>query len=206
MKRQENESRPARGRPRDVRAKRAILAATRKVLGEGGYTRLTIEGVAARSEVGKATIYRWWPSKGELVLEAVGDDIAIGTVPDSGNTRADLKAAIEQLIATFSRRLAAVVIFAAIATLDDDPLLARAFRDRYVYPWRSSAAAAIGRGVARGDLPPDTDVEFLLDVIVGTVFQRALVVREPATGGLARKLLRMILPTKLVRPRPRGTP
>jgi len=186
---------PVRGRPRDIRTQKAILRATRQLLGKVGYSRLTIEGVAARSGAGKATIYRWWPSKGDLVLEAAEPEVAIGVVPDTGETRGDLSVAIKQLIGTFSNRLAAVVIFAAIATLDDDPAMARTFREKYVYPWRVSAAAAIRRGIERGDLPSDTDVELVLDIIVGTVFQRTLVMRDPRTEGLHEQMLRVVLPS-----------
>ena len=189
-----NDGQLARGRPRDPKTQQAILRATRQILGKVGYARLTVEGVAARSGAGKATIYRWWPTKGDLALEAAGTDIEIGVVPDTGDTRRDLLIATEQLIMTFTKRLAGIVIFAAISTVDDDPAMAAKFRDKYVYPWRTSAAEAIERGMQRGDLPADTDVQFLLDVMVGTVFQRTLVVRGPVTEGLAKQLLNLVLP------------
>jgi AcrR family transcriptional regulator len=190
-----NDRMPApRGRPRDSKTQKAILRATRRMLGKVGYSRLTIESVAAMSGAGKATIYRWWPTKGDLVLEAAGADIEIGVVPDTGDTRGDLRIATEQLVATFTRPLASVVIFAAIAQLDDDLRMAAAFRDKCVYPWRKSAAEAIQRGIDRGDIPSEADVQLLLDVIVGTVFQRTLVVKEPLTEGLADRLLGLVLP------------
>lgn len=184
---------PKRGRPRDVATHDAILRATRDLLDERGYPGLTIEGVAARAGTAKSTVYRWWSSKGALVLEAALDNISIGTVPDTGDTRADLSIAVEQLIGTFSDRLAGIVIFAVTAGLDDDPTLAATFREVFVYPWRSSAAQAIERGVARGDLPPDTDIQFILDVIVGVVFQRTLVMAQPMTEGLEQRILDLVL-------------
>ena len=185
---------PARGRPRSGKSTEAILAAARELLHETGYTRLTIEAVAARSGAGKATIYRWWPTKGELILEAARAEISIGTVPDHGNLRDDLSAAIRQLVETFSRPLASAVIFAAISPSDTDLPMAANFRDRHVYPWRVSAAEAIRRGIARGELDASTDIQFVLDVIVGTVFQRTLVMKEPAVEGLVDKLLALVLP------------
>jgi AcrR family transcriptional regulator len=184
--------RSARGRPRSAASSDAILASTRELLVEVGYERLTIEGVAARSGTGKATIYRWWSTKGELVLDAAGEEIAIGVVPDTGETRADLQAAIGQLIGTFSRPFASIVIFAAITTATADPKMAQIFRDKYVYPWRKSAAEALVRGVARGDLN-DEDIQFVLDVIVGTVFQRTLVLKELNTEGLTGQLIGLLL-------------
>jgi AcrR family transcriptional regulator len=186
---------PRRGRPRDAATHEAILEATRSLLDESGYVGLTIEGVAARAETAKSTVYRWWPTKGALVLEAALDSISIGSVPDTGDTRQDLSIAIRQLIGTFTDRLAGIVIFAVIAGLDDDPTLAAAFREVFVYPWRTTAAQALERGMARGDLPPDLDVEFTLDVIVGVAFQRTLVTAEPMTEGLDEAILDLVLPS-----------
>ncbi len=183
---------PRRGRPRSAASHVAILEAVRDILLEVGYARLTIERVAAQSGTGKPTVYRWWPTKGELVLDAAGDEIAIGLVPDTGQTRTDLREAIAQLITTFSKPLASIVIFAAITTAAADPKMAQIFRDKYVYPWRKSAAEALARGIARGDLR-DADIQFALDVIVGTVFQRTLVLKEPNTEGLTEQLLTFLL-------------
>ncbi len=195
-------STPKRGRPRDPKTQQSILQATRELLLEVGYPRLTIEGVATRAGAGKATIYRWWTTKGDLVLEAAADHLAIGLVPDTGDTRQDLLIAAQQLIKTFSDRLAGLVIFAVIANLDPDPNVARAFRDTWVGPWRQSAVEAIERGINRGDFPASTDSVFILDVVVGAVFQRTLVVPEPMTGGLDQAILDLILPT----PNPGNSP
>lgn len=187
------EQKRGRGRPRSEKTKGIILDATRTLLLEFGYQRLTMEGVAKRSGASKATVYRWWPTKGALVLDAAGDEIAIGTVPDTGNTREELQIAISQLIETFCKPVASIVIFAAITTVEADPSMAATFRDEYVYPWRVSAAKAIERGIARGELAVG-DTQFVLDVIVGTVFQRTLVMKEPMTVGLAEHLLELLLP------------
>ena len=98
-----------RGRPRDKRTHDAVLAATRAILLEHGYPALTIEAVAARAETARTTVYRSWPTKGELVLDAAGDDIAIGVVPDTGSTRGDLEIAVRQLTEAFSRRIVGFV-------------------------------------------------------------------------------------------------
>jgi AcrR family transcriptional regulator len=189
----DDDTKKPRGRPRSRQSQRAILAAALESLDEVGYQRLTIQGVARRAGVSKATIYRWWPSKSELVLDAAADHLAIGLVPDSGSTRADLRAAGDQLVATFSDRIAAIVILAAIARVDDDPEMAAEFRRRSVLPWRTSAAAALERGVARGDLRSDLDVALALDILVGTVFQRTLVVATPMTEGLAESRVDVLL-------------
>ncbi len=179
------------GRPRSERSKDAILSAVRELLLDTGYAKLTIEAVARKAGVSKATIYRWWATKGELVLEAAEREIGIGVVPDTGNSVNDLDIAIQQLIDTFTRPLASVVIFAAITTGASDPRMAQIFRDRYVYPWRKSAADALQRAVTRSEMRFD-DVPFLLDVIVGTIFQRTLVVKEPMIDGLKDNLLDLV--------------
>lgn len=181
------------GRPRDEEAGRAILQATRDVLLEAGYPGLTIEGVAERAGVAKTTIYRRWSTKGELVLDATSDHLEIGLVPDTGHSRTDLVTAVEQLVATFGDPLAGKVILAAIARLDGDPYLAASFRERWVYPWRLSARQALERADQRGDLPADSDIDLLLDIVVGTVFQRTITMAEANTRDLSRDLVDLIL-------------
>lgn len=188
---EQTEPRPI-GRPRSVRSRDAILKATRALLLKHGYAQLTIEAVARKAGVSKATIYRWWASKGELVLEAAGDEISIGVVPDTGDALRDVEIAIEQLIETFSRPLASIVIFAAITTGGIDPKMAKIFRDRHVYPWRASAAEALKRAQAQGAIRSG-DTQFLLDVIVGTVFQRTLVLKQPMVEGLKEKLAALVI-------------
>ena len=183
------------GRPRSERSRAAILEAVRMLLLKTGYANLTIEAVARKAGVSKATIYRWWKTKGELVLEAAEQEIAIGTVPDTGDSRADMDAAIGQLIDTFTRPLASIVIFAAITTGGSDPKMAQIFRDRFVYPWRNSAFEALKRAQGRGEVLAQ-DLHFLLDVIVGTVFQRTLVMKEPMIDGLKENLLGVIFGPK----------
>jgi AcrR family transcriptional regulator len=180
---------PQPGRPRSEKARTAILDAVRETLLASGYSGLTMEAVASRAGISKATIYRWWPTRGALALEAAGGQIAIGTVPATDDPLADVESAIYQLNETFSRPLASVVIFAAIATGADDPEMAARFRAEYVYPWRVTAAEAIRRATGGED---DEAVQFLLDVIVGTVFQRTLVLKEPNTADLKWRLMALI--------------
>ncbi|MDH3299317.1 MAG: TetR/AcrR family transcriptional regulator [Acidimicrobiia bacterium] len=188
---------PARrtpGRPRDVDTHEAVLEATRAILLEQGYHRLTFGAVADAAGTTRSTLYRWWPTLGALVLEAAADNIDIGEVPDSGDSRTDVECAVRQLIRTFSDPLAKIVIMAAIANLDGDMDMATRFREEAVYPWRSTAAAAIERARDRGDLSPGSDPTFLLNVIVGTVFQCTVVPAKPMLDGLEGGLLDLILP------------
>ena len=119
------------------------------------------------------------------------NDISIGRVPQTEDPQADVAAAIDQLVDTFSRPLASIVIFAAITTGGSDPVMAQVFRDSYVYPWRVSAAEALARALPKDEADAQ-NVQFLLDVIVGTVFQRTLVLKEPIISGLKRRLMALI--------------
>jgi AcrR family transcriptional regulator len=181
------------GRPRDPETHEAVLEATRRILLAEGYHRLTFEAVASTAGTSRSTVYRWWPTTGALVLEAAADNLAIGRVPNTGDSTEDLRIAIRQLINTFSDPLAGIVIMAAIANLDNDTYMAARFREHVVYPWRSSATAAIERAVARGDLAAETDVQFILNVIVGTVFQCTITPATPMTEGLEESLLMLVL-------------
>jgi AcrR family transcriptional regulator len=185
-----------RGRPRDARSHAAVLEQTRDLLTEVGYQSVTMEEIARRAGVGKATLYRWWDSKLDVVLEAAAPHLEIGLVPDTGTTRGDLAAAIEQVIATYSDPIAAIVILVVIAHLEQDARLASTFRSTWVMPWRESLSAAIERGVARGDIPA-TDPEFVIDLLVGTVFQRVLIVPTPQVEGLVDHLVGLVLEQRL---------
>ncbi len=166
---------------------------------ETGYRGLTFDAVATAAGTTRSTLYRWWPTRGSLVLEATAENLSIERVPDTGNSRDDIRTAIRQLIVTFSDPLTRIVILAAISGIDGDPELAAAFRERFVYPWRASAADALQRGVDRGDLPPGSNLGLLLNVIVGTVFQSTITVADPDTQDLAEALAELILG-----PRPGG--
>jgi AcrR family transcriptional regulator len=187
------------GRPRDAKSHAAILGATCDVLLASGYPNLTVEEVARVAGVGKATIYRWWDSKLHLVLEAAAPHLEIGVVPDTGSTRRDLEIAMDQVIRTYADPIAAIVIYAVIADLEQDVRLRDTFRSTWVLPWRTSVAAALERGIDRGDIPSGSDIPFTIDMIVGTVFQRVLIVPEPMTEGLAVGIVDLVLEGRLPR-------
>lgn len=175
----------------------AIFQATREMLLERGYPALTIEGVAHRAKVGKSTIYRWWPTKQSLVLDAAAQEMHFGDVPDTGNTRQDLIGAVEQLTRAFSNPVAGIVISVAMAHVERDAALTRNFRNRWVTPWIQSLVAALERGIARGDLPRGLDVHFTADLLLGVVFKRTLTHDNPETEGLAEHLVDFVLSGRL---------
>ncbi len=186
-----------RGRPRDAQSHQAVLAATLDLLGEVGYRRFTMGGVAKRAGVGKSTVYRWWPSKLDLILEAAAPQLEIGLAPNTGSTHHDLNIGAERAIASYSSPIAAQVIFAVIADLEKDPRLREIYQSKWVLPWRVSMANALERGMANGDLTEGLDVELVIDMLAGTILQRVLVVPEPIRDGLAQRLVDLVIRGRL---------
>jgi AcrR family transcriptional regulator len=181
---------------RDARAHRAILRATRQLLGSKGYAKMTIESVAARAGVGKATIYRWWSSKGALALDVLMEMLDLGPAPDTGTTRGDLVAIVNGTNTGLAHPTAAAIIPGLATDLRHDPELAASFRDRFVHPRRDSVAQAIDRGVQRGDLPAHTDRDLLIDLLNSPVFYRVLITGKPVEADLAEKLVDFVLERK----------
>jgi AcrR family transcriptional regulator len=186
----------ARERRRSVGSHQAILDATTQLLTEVGYTALTIEGVAARAGVGKATVYRWWPSKGALVIEAMGAELAMPPATETGDLRKDLLTAVRGVVHSFTRGPEGAVIPALAADLMHDPEMAEQFRNQMIRPRRSAVVEIARRAVERGELPSDVDIELLLDVYAGAVFYRVLVSGEPITELLAEQLVSLLLDGK----------
>jgi AcrR family transcriptional regulator len=183
-------------RRRSIHSHQAILAATAQLLAEVGYTALTIEGVAAQAGVGKATVYRWWPSKGALVIEAMSAALAMPSFTETGDLRQDLLTVGNGIVETLAHSPAGAVIPALAADLMRDPDMAEQFRDQVIRPRRSAVTQILRRAADRGELPSDVDIDLLLDVYAGAVFYRVLISGEPVTGLLAEQLVGLLLDGK----------
>lgn len=178
---------------RSARAHAAILSATTDLLAASGYGALTIEGVAARAGVGKTTIYRWWPTKAALVIEAISVALPIPTPTDTGDLRHDLLTTVRRVVHTFGRTPMGAVIAALAADAMSDPQLAEQFRNQIIRPRRSAVVEVFRRAAARGELQPNVDTDVLLDVYAGAVFYRVLISGEPVTDLLAEQLVGLLL-------------
>jgi AcrR family transcriptional regulator len=194
-----SKNRPAAGareRRRSARSHEAILAATTRLLTEDGYGQLTIEGVAARAGVGKATVYRWWPSKAALAIEAMSRSLNGPPPAETGDLRQDLLDAVRRAIHLLARSPEGAVIPALAADLMRDPALAKQFREQILRPRRSLVAGIVRRAVDRGELPANVDIELLMDVYAGAVFYRVVVSGEPVDENLAEQLVGLLLDGK----------
>jgi AcrR family transcriptional regulator len=182
------------GRPRDARADRAILDATRELIAEVGVYGFRTDDVAARAGVGKGAIYRRHRSKDELVTAAVAalvdEEIA---VPDTGSTRADLLILMREAVALYRGSAAGRLMPNLIGAMAERPDLARTVRDGFLASRRGALSEVLRRGVERGDLCPDLDVELALDVLGGPLFYRLLVTGGPLDEQLAEGVADLIL-------------
>lgn len=181
------------GRPRSVEADRAILRAAVDLLAEDGYGGVTMEGVAARAGVGKATVYRRWPSKSALVVDAVTACRESGSPPpDTGSARDDLVAFVRGFMHHLRTSDAARVMPALVAELSRHPELATTFREGFVQPRRARVREAVRRGVERGELRADLDPELVADAVVALLQHRFLVTGMEIDDQLPDRLVDML--------------
>ena len=163
-----------RGRPRSETAHRAILDATLTLLDEGGYRPLTIEAVAARAGVGKTTIYRRWPSKLELVIEAVSELRPALPTEDTGSLQGDFNAFQRTQITRVAAGPLPRIAPRLIAESVGDEELHAAIKRELIEPIREALGEVLRRGVDRGELRRDLDLELATDIVHGTLVYRML--------------------------------
>jgi AcrR family transcriptional regulator len=176
---------PRRGRPRDAQAEQAILQATIAILSEVGFNQLSIEAVAARAGVGKPTIYRRWPSKPELVLDAVQRLAPPFPTADTGDPLTDLRQIVPELIVG----LTSSPVARATLALANDAEMARRVGDEYLAPRRAAIADILHRAIAAGELRADIDVEMAIDMMVGPAIYRWLVTAQPVDADTGRRIV-----------------
>ncbi len=158
------------GRPRSEEAHKAILDATLELLVEVGFSALTVEGVATRAGVGKATIYRRWPSKLPLVIEAFNQLPGLEEV-DTGNLVEDLKRMLRNYLQLFNSTPLATVLPSLAGERAHNPQLSELF-DPVIKHRRQPLIQVLERAVERGELPADLDLDLAADMIVGPVAVR----------------------------------
>lgn len=181
------------GRPRSTRAHKAVLDATVDVLAARGSRGLTIEAVAERSGVAKTTIYRWWPSKDALLLEAIWTLRQQAPVPDTGNIRSDAVAHLQGHIEIFNRdsRIAPILADTLAEALRNGEL-GKAFHSGLAAA-RAPFRQVLKRAVEEGELPADLDYELTIDLLIGPIINRALVSGSPLEPALAERVVDVVL-------------
>ncbi|MBX9721181.1 MAG: TetR/AcrR family transcriptional regulator [Candidatus Obscuribacterales bacterium] len=159
----------ASGRPRSELSKAAILKSAFELLRELGYERMSIEAIASRAGVGKTTIYRWWQSKDEIILEVLSKSCHEIEVPDTGSLSKDLALIIanklDQDPCAFDRQTCALTVSAISASKE----LSRAYWDNYITPRRNSLQRVFDRAIARGELESGIDTNKFFDIMHGAL-------------------------------------
>ncbi|MFD5466009.1 TetR/AcrR family transcriptional regulator [Kitasatospora sp. NPDC127059] len=167
------------GRIRSQDAHDAVLAATVELVEELGYQAVTVERVAARADVAKSTIYRWWKSKAPLVLDAYRTAVEQRMPePDTGTLAGDLTAFTTALYGVVCHPLRMRTLRGLMAEAQLDPAFAEPFR-QWVQSRRAVVLTLLARGVQRGELPPTADLEAATDRLFGLFWYRLLVGHQP---------------------------
>ena len=181
------------GRPRSPVCDQAIVDAALVVFADDGYDGFTIEAVAARAGVGKATVYRRYPGKAELIVEAASR-LTNADLPDAdtGALPADLTLIAHHLVHLLTRTVAGRCVPQLVAALPRSRALAREYR-RFLTERRALTVGAIQRAVIRGDVPADTDPEVVADLLAGPIFYRHLVSRAPLDDTYADQVVAAVL-------------
>ena len=186
---------PKRGRPRSEKARRAILEAAAELLLDRGLSAVSMDAVAERAGVSKATIYRWWPTKETLALDALFNEWAAATpaTRDTGSLRGDLLALLRPWARLAGSRPYGRVIAALITEAQTDPEFAAEYRSRFVEPRRSQAGEVFRRAIERGEIPADTKIEVALDVLYGPLYHRLLHGHAPLSDRFVRDVVDMAM-------------
>jgi AcrR family transcriptional regulator len=190
---------PQRGRPRDPSRDEAIIDAAIEVLVRDGYDRLSMEGVAAAAGVGKATVYRRWGSKAELVIDAMASlKPAIDTI-DTGTLDGDVELLIAASCSPLTEHLLQVMA-SICSALPREPELLDAFRTRFTEPRIARISDLLERARDRGELGPEVDLAMAVSLLPSLMLQRVLMTGQPAGRAYAEQVVGSVLLPVLGRP------
>jgi AcrR family transcriptional regulator len=185
----------ARGRPRSETARTAILAAAADLLLDRGLPGVSMDAVAERAGVSKATIYRWWPTKESLALDALFTEWAAvqPRLRDTGTLRGDLLALLRPWARLATSKPYGRVIGALVTEAQTDPAFAAEYLRRVVEPRRDQARAIFRRAIERGEIPADTKIEVAVDMVYGPLYHRLLHGHAPLNDRFVRDVVDMAL-------------
>jgi AcrR family transcriptional regulator len=185
-----------RGRPRSEKARTAILAATVELLLEQGLNGMSMDDVAGRAGVSKATIYRWWPAKELLAVDALATEWARSTPAaerDTGTLRGDLLARFRPWLRQLNKKPFHRVVGGLIAKAQTDPTFATLYREHFVQPRREATRLLLLRAIDRDEIPADTNLEVSLDLLYGPIYHRVLHGHAPLTERFAQQVIDAVL-------------
>ncbi|SEF37536.1 DNA-binding transcriptional regulator, AcrR family [Amycolatopsis pretoriensis] len=190
--------RPRSGNRRDEAARLAVLHAADDLLVEHGFAALTVEAIARRAGVAKQTIYRWWPSKVEILLDTLIEDSAKRfPVPEGKATAEAIRGYLRAFARFLTRDPAGKVLLALLAQAQHDPATAESFRERYLGPRREQERALLTRATEAGEIAPRLGPDAALDALVGPLVYAALTgaaVPRGMVSALVEDVLKPALP------------
>jgi AcrR family transcriptional regulator len=182
-----------RGRPRDELARRRILESALALVEQIGFASATTDAIADRAGASKSTIYRWWPNKAAVVIEALQDQVSQEQpFPNTGNLRDDIHQQLQNFIAFLTGRRGRLFM-AFIAAAQSDPEVAEAFRELWIKPRRRDAGQVLERYQRDGLLSENLDLGMALDLIYGSIYFRLLAGHAPLTPGFGRVIADLAL-------------
>lgn len=175
---------------RSEAARIAVLEAADNLLVELGFAKVTMEGIAARAGVSKPTVYRWWKSKTEILLDAFLQDVAEELViGDTGSLVEDLTIQIDRLVHFLTVSDAGTVFRVLIAEAQHDRELLELLSDGFLKPQQLRDRLPFERAAIRGEIPPGADIDMLVEQVTAPIYYRALLQLDPVTPDHARHLL-----------------
>jgi AcrR family transcriptional regulator len=185
-----------RGRPRSETAQTAILSAAIALLLDQGLYAMSMDDVAERAGVSKATIYRWWASKELLAVDALSTEWAapLSTKQrDTGSLRGDLLAHFRPWIRQLNEKPFGRVIAGLVAQAQTDPAFARLYREHFVQPRRDATRPLLLRAIARSEIAADTDLEVSLDLLYGPIYHRLLHRHAPLNDRFTQNVIDAVI-------------
>ena len=181
------------GRPRDEDARHRVPSAASDLLQEVGFRNVTVDAIADRARASKATVYRWWPDKASVLIEAFREAVSPEfPFADTGSLCGDIKTQLRRfsrfLLGRRGRLLAAIVVGA-----QEDPEMAYALRDHWIRPLRKRGEAVLLRYKRNGELSPEVDLDLMQDMMYAPLYYNLLTgytpISEKYADGLTRALL-----------------
>ena len=182
------------GRPRDEEVRKRILASAAQLLEAKAFDDITVDAIAEQAGSCKATVYRWWPNKAALVIDAfvsvVGAELRY---PTRGPALNAFRAQMERWVPIFNSPLGKVIA-AVIGAGQSDPEILEAFRAHWVEPRRTEARELIKQSVKAGELRGDIDSETLMDILYGPLYLRLMIQNRPLTSEMVDEVFSVVLP------------
>jgi AcrR family transcriptional regulator len=197
----EDAGRAARGRPRSERARAAVLEAAAELLVSGGVDAVTMEAIANRAQVSKATLYKWWPSRAHVMLESLFSRTTHTMAVDESASLAEvLTSQLDSLTRLFRDTESGPLMADLVAAAQADSDIRAALEAQWLRPRRQVSTGLLQAAVERGELDPRTNVAVAIDQLYAPVYHRLLLGHEPLHEGLAATLVDQLL--NGLRPRP----